>query len=54
MQMIDVHIPTAYGRELILGRYTQSEAELERLRIVLPPQLPPKITAAQAAIATRV
>lgn len=52
VQMIDVHIPTTDGRELILSRYTQPEPELkllmERLRIVLPPQPPPKITAAQA------
>jgi len=52
VQMIDVHIPTTDGRELILSRYTQPEPELklllERLRIALPPQPPPKITAAQA------
>ena len=56
--MIDVHIPTTDGRELILSRYTQPEPELklrlERLRIALPPQPPPKITAAQAAKAAPV
>jgi hypothetical protein len=56
VQMIDVHIPTTDGRELLLTRYTQPEAELklllERLKIDLPPQPPPKITAAQAATAT--
>ena len=51
MQMVDVHIPTTDGRELILSRYTQPEAEhrmlLERLRLALPEQPPPKITAPQ-------
>ena len=46
------------ARELMLTRYTQPEAELklllERLKIALPPQPPPKITAAQAAVATPV
>jgi hypothetical protein len=44
--------------ELILTRYTQPAPELklllEKLRIALPPQPPPKITAAQAASATPV
>jgi hypothetical protein len=57
-QMIDVHIPTTDGRELALTRYTQPEAELklllERLKFNLPPQSPPKITAAQAAAASPV
>jgi hypothetical protein len=51
--MIDVHIPTADGRELQLTRYTQPESELtlllHRLKLELPDQPPPKITAAQAA-----
>ncbi len=55
VQMIDVHIPTSDGRELTLTRYTQPEAELklliDRLQLTLPPQPPPKITAAQAATA---
>jgi transposase len=58
VQMIDVHIPTTDARELMLTRYTQPEAELklllERLKIALPPQPPPKITSAQAAVATPV
>ena len=53
VQMIDVHIPTTDGRELRLTRYTQPEPELklllERLRLDLPPQPPPKITATEAA-----
>jgi transposase len=52
MQMLDVHLPTSDGRELILTRYTQPEADqrllLERLKLTLPEQPPPKITAAQA------
>jgi len=53
VQMIDVHIPTTDGRELRLSRYTQPEPELklllERLRLDLPAQQPPKIAAAEAA-----
>ena len=49
MQMVDVHIPTTDGRELLLSRYTQPEAEhrmlLQQLRLCLPEQPPPKITA---------
>ena len=51
MQMIDVHLPTTDQREVILTRYTQPEPEqkilLEKLRLNLPKQPPPKITAAQ-------
>jgi transposase len=47
MQMIDVHLPTTDGREVILTRYTQPEAEqrilLEKLKLKLPEQPPPKI-----------
>ena len=56
VQMIDVRIPTSDGRELALTRYTQPEPDLklliDRLKLTLPAQLPPKITAAQAASAT--
>jgi hypothetical protein len=56
VQMIDVHIPTTDGRELQLTRYTQPERDLmlllEQLKLALPQQPPPKITAAQAAKAT--
>src|SRR6202020_24380 len=49
VQMIDVHIPTTDGRELRLTRYTQPEPELQllvnQLRLQLPPQPPPRITA---------
>ncbi len=50
MQMIDVHVPTTDGRELLLTRYTQPEPEigllLDKLKLELPAQPPPKITAA--------
>lgn len=52
LQMVDVHLPTTDGRELTLSRYTQPEPEhrilLDQLRLHLPSQPPPKITAAQA------
>jgi hypothetical protein len=55
VQMVDVHIPTTDGRELTLTRYTQPEPELqlllERMRLTLPAQPPPKIAAAQATSA---
>ena len=50
IQMIDVHLPTTDGRQIVLTRYTQPEDELrlllERLKLTLPPQPPPKITSA--------
>jgi len=55
MQMIDVHLPTTDGRELILTRTTQPEPELQllldKLKLQLPAQPPPKITTAQVASA---
>jgi hypothetical protein len=58
VQMLDVEIPTTDGRQLILTRHTEPEPELrlliERLRLELPTQPPPKITAAQAQAATPV
>ena len=51
VQMIDVWIPTLDGRWLILPRYTQPEQEvkilLDRLRMTLPSQPPPRLTAPQ-------
>jgi hypothetical protein len=51
VQMIDVTIPTTDSRTLTLTRYTEPEPELkmllEKLKLVLPQQSPPKITAAQ-------
>lgn len=49
IQMLDVHFPTTDGRTLILSRYTQPTQDqqliLERLKLTLPPQPPPRITA---------
>jgi hypothetical protein len=50
--MIDVHVRTTDGRELMLTRYTQPEPELslllDKLKLDLPAQPPPKISAAAA------
>jgi len=55
VQMVDVRIPTTDQRELCLTRYTQPEPDLklliDRLKLTLPAQPPPKITTAQAAAA---
>jgi transposase len=49
MQMIDVHLPTTDGRKIIMSRYTQPEPELQillkQLRLFLPKQPPPRVTA---------
>ena len=56
VQMIDVFVPTTDGRELSLTRYTQPEPELklllDKLKLTLPAQAPPKITAVEVARAT--
>ena len=53
LQMVDVVLPTDDGRELLLSRYTQPEADhrmlLQQLRLQLPAQPPPRITAKHAA-----
>lgn len=55
IQMVDVHVPTTDGRELVLSRYTQPEADhrmlLDLLRLTLPEQPPPRITAKQGSVA---
>jgi transposase len=47
--MVDVHLPTTDGRELLLSRYTQPEKDqhllLSQLKLQLPPQPPPKLAA---------
>jgi hypothetical protein len=49
VQMIDVHLPTTDGRDLVLARYGEPEPEvsllLKKLKLELPAQPPPKITA---------
>jgi hypothetical protein len=48
VRMIDVHVPTTHGRELLLTRYTEPEKELrlliEKLKLQLPAQAPPRIS----------
>ena len=51
VQMIDLHVPTTDGRELLLTRYTEPEPELilllDKLKLALPAQPRPIITAHQ-------
>jgi hypothetical protein len=55
--MIDVHLPTTDGREIMLTRYTHPEPELQlligQLKLRLPPQPPPKITTTAIIQTTR-
>jgi len=48
VQMIDVHVPTTDGREIVLTRYTEPQPDLRlllnRLRLTLPAQPPPRIS----------
>ena len=50
IQMLDVHFPTTDGRTLILCRYTELNPDqmllVRQLNLELPPQPPPRITAA--------
>jgi transposase len=50
IQMLDVKFPTTDGRTLILSRYTEPNTDhkllLEQLHLTLPPQPPPRISAA--------
>jgi hypothetical protein len=50
IQMVDVQLPTTDGRTVILSRYTEPEADhailLQRLKINLPAQPPPRVIAA--------
>ena len=56
LQMIDLHVPTTDGRELLLTRYTEPEPELalllDKLKFVLPAQPQPKISAAQIILSS--
>jgi len=49
VQMLDVHFPTTDGRTLILSRYTELNPDqkllVNQLKLNLPPQPPPRITA---------
>jgi hypothetical protein len=50
IQMLDVHLPTTDGRTIVLSRYTEPDADqallLQQLKMPLPPQPPPRISAA--------
>lgn len=54
IQMVDVHLPTTDGRHLILPRYTQPNPDqqllLQRLKLVLPQQPPPRIRSATPSV----
>jgi len=51
MQMVNVELPTTDGRTIVLSRYTEPEADqailLQQLKLSLPAQPPPRITAAE-------
>lgn len=51
IQMVDVHVPTSDGRELVMSRYTEPTPEqrllIEQLRLQLPPQPRSRIRADQ-------
>jgi len=50
VQMLDVHFPATDGRTLVLSRHTELNADhkllVRQLNLELPPQPPPRITAA--------
>ena len=52
IQMVDVLLPATDGRTVMLSRYTEPEMDqailLQQLKLVLPAQPPPRITAAGA------
>jgi hypothetical protein len=56
IQLVDVHIPTTDGRELIMPRYTEPEAPqemiLEKLNLKLPKQPPPRIRSGEVIMPT--
>jgi hypothetical protein len=51
VQMLDVHLPTTDGREIVMTRHTQPEKDLQllldQLKLTLPEQGPPKIQTPQ-------
>ena len=52
VQLLDVHLPTTDGREIVLTRHTQPDKDLQillhQLQLTLPEQAPPKIQALAA------
>jgi hypothetical protein len=55
IQMVEVNVPTSDGRVLVMPRYTEPEIQqkliLEKLRLDLPPQPPPRIRGAAMELA---
>ena len=56
IQLVDVHIPTTDGRELVMPRYTEPEAQqemiLEKLNLKLPKQPPLRIRSGEVIMPT--
>ena len=56
IQLVDVHIPTTDGRELVMPRYTEPEAPhemiLEKLNLELPKQPLPRIRSGEVIMST--
>jgi transposase len=56
MQMVDVELPTTDSRTIVLSRYTEPQADqailLQQLKLSLPAQPPPRITATEVPIST--
>jgi transposase len=56
MQMVDVELPTTDSRTIVLSRYTEPEADqailLQQLKLSLPAQPPPRITATEVPTST--
>jgi hypothetical protein len=56
IQLVDVNIPTTDGRELVMPRYTEPEAQqemiLEKLNLKLPKQPPPRIRSGEVIMPT--
>jgi hypothetical protein len=56
LPMLDVHLPTTDERTVVLSRYTQPGRDvqllLERMKLELPAQPPPKITAPKSPAPT--
>jgi hypothetical protein len=54
VQMLDVQFPTTDGRTSVMSRYTELNADqkilVKQLKLDLPPQPPPRITAAQTPL----
>jgi Transposase DDE domain len=55
IQMIEVHVPTSDGRTLVMPRHTEPEAQqtmiLEKLKMTLPPQPPPRLRGGKLELA---